>query len=101
MLLENYDIHRERLDFLKDKAILESDDINPSLKMLDRELFKGSRFSDKKFDAEYADVCINYAIEQLTQTIDNLSMIVDELEDIRGEVYGLNNAERERMLSMP
>lgn len=103
MISETQSIHRERIEQLREKTNQESDELAYELKKIDFELFKFGDASAKKARPKFLITLLHMAQEDLNNTINNIQMIVDELTDIEDEINRdeINNAERERMLSLP
>lgn len=94
MILPDYEIHMERLEQLKEKVNLESDNLKYNLNHVCNEIWKNSDLSNHKPRADRLILLLHVAREDFCNTIQNLQMIVDELDDIEDEVtkYALNHA---------
>lgn len=96
MILQNYEIHMERLEKLKEKVNLESDDLQYNLNHVCNEIWKNSDLSQQAPRRDRLILLLHVAREDFCNTIQNLQMIVDELDDIEDEVerHEVNNAEQ-------
>lgn len=94
MILPNYEIHMERLEELKEKVNLESDDLKYNLNHVCNEIWRNSDLSNHKPRADRLILLLHVAREDFCNTIQNLQMIVEELDDIEDEVerHEVNNA---------
>ena len=86
MILPNYEIHMERLEGLKEKVNLESDDLKYNLNHVCNEIWRNSDLSNHTPRADRLIVLLHVAREDFCNTIQNLQMIVEELDDIEDEV---------------
>lgn len=86
MILPNYEIHMERLEELRDKVNLESDDLKYNLNHVCNEIWRNSDLSKHTPRADRLIVLLHVAREDFCNTIQNLQMIVEELDDIEDEV---------------
>lgn len=86
MILPDYEIHMERLEELKEKVNLESDDLKYNLNHVCNEIWRNSDLSNHTPRADRLILLLHVAREDFCNTIQNLQMIVDELDDIEDEV---------------
>lgn len=86
MILPNYEIHMERLEELKEKVNLESDDLKYNLNHVCNEIWRNSDLSNHTPRADRLILLLHVAREDFCNTIQNLQMIVEELDDIEDEV---------------
>lgn len=86
MILPDYEIHMERLEQLKEKVNLESDDLKYNLNHVYNEIWRNSDLSNHTPRADRLILLLHVAREDFCNTIQNLQMIVDELDDIEDEV---------------
>ena len=96
MILPDYEIHMERLEQLKEKVNLESDDLKYNLNHVCNEIWRNSDLSHQTPRRDRLILLLHVAREDFCNTIQNLQMIVDELDDIEDEVerHEVNNAEQ-------
>ena len=94
MLKKTQEIHRERLERLRDESNRDNDEIAYELKNIHFELYRFGDESSGLPRPTYLVLLLHMAQEDIKNTISNLEMLVEELEDIENELNKdeINNA---------